>query len=213
MLQRGRDVVVHELHLAADQRHGGRADAAIGDVQELDAGLQREELETEMAEIADAARREAESARLFLGARDQSGDVLEAGRGIRDQHRGIADHHGDRNEVAQRLIGELVVERGIGDDRPVRDGGNGVAVRIRLHQRLQADGAVGAAPVLDIDLLPEAVGEMLRCQPRDEISAAARRKRADHADRALRPSLRKRGGRQRAGEQHCCRQTSSQASS
>ena len=58
-----------------------------------------------------------------------------------------------------------------------------VAVGLGLHQRLQADGAVGAAAVLDVDLLAEPVRQVLGDQPGDEIGAAAGRERHDHLDR------------------------------
>jgi hypothetical protein len=47
-----------------------------------------------------------------------------------------------------------------------------------LHQRLQADGAVGAGAVFDEYLLPEPLGEMPGGKARDEVGAASRRERA-----------------------------------
>ena len=52
-----------------------------------------------------------------------------------------------------------------------------------MHQLLHANRAVGAAAVLDIDLLAEPVAETFCGKAGDEIGAAARWKRADHFDR------------------------------
>ncbi len=64
VLDRGRDVVVHQLDLAAEHGGGRRSDAAIGHVGELDAGLDGEQLEPHVAEVADAAGREVQRAGL-----------------------------------------------------------------------------------------------------------------------------------------------------
>src|SRR5262245_35043058 len=117
------------------------------------------------------------------------------------EHAGKAHHGGDRSEIAQRLIGQFLVEPWIDHQRRVGTGGDGVAIRLRLDQRLQPDRPVGAAAVLDIDLLAERLRQVLCRQPCDEVGAATGRERHDHLDRALRPRLCQNSGGQGAYEE------------
>ena len=70
----------------------------------------------------------------------------------------------------------------IAGDRVGRDK-NGVAVRRTLGGVLDADGAVGARLVLDVDLLAECPRQVLGDQAGAHIGRAARRKRHDETDR------------------------------
>ena len=78
----------------------------------------------------------------------------------------------DRRDVADEIEIELVVERRV--DRVRRsDQEERVAVRRRAHDRLGADIAAGARPVLDDELLAEPLRQPLTDQARDDVGRAA----------------------------------------
>src|ERR1700724_191356 len=111
------------------------------------------------------------------------------GRGNR-QHPRKSYERGNGHEIAQGLVRELRVKPRIDNERGVRRGRNGVAIRIGLHQRLQANGSVRACAVLDKYLLPQSLRELLCREPADEVGPSAGRVWNDHPDRLLRPGLR-----------------------
>ena len=85
-----------------------------------------------------------------------------------------------------------------------------VAVRRRAHDRLGADIAAGARPVLDDEWLAEPLRQPLADQARDDVGAAAGGKADDDAHRPRRIGLRPRDardGRQR-GSARCQMQKS-----
>ena len=126
----------------------------------------------------------------FFASATSSDDRLR--REVRMRH--DADAHlrdvADRREIAAHVVAGIGIEREV--DRGRR--------RIREHQRVavgrglrglpHGDDAVGAAAVLDHDLLAERVAQPLRDQPRDGVVAAAGRERHDQRDRARRIGLR-----------------------
>ena len=79
----------------------------------------------------------------------------------------------------------------------------GTIGRGRLQQ-LRGDLPAGARPVFDDDVLPEALGEMRRQQPRERVGGSARRERDDEPDRGLEGlggnARRQAGGREGRGE-------------
>jgi hypothetical protein len=89
----------------------------------------------------------------------------------------------DRIEIALRLEGEALVERGVGGEA---DAGNRerIAIRLGAHHRERAEVGVGAWPVDDQEGLAKALVEAFAEQPRQELGAAAGRERHDQLDRA-----------------------------
>ncbi len=156
-----------------------------------------------MAEVSDPGGGIGQRRGLRLRERDQVRYRTRRHRGMHGQHPWKAHHRRHRHEVAQWSVRELLVERRVDHQRRVGAGRNRVAVGIGLHQRLQADGAVGAGAVLDEYLLPEPLGEMLGGKARDEVGAASRRERHDHLDRPLRPGMDRRLRPSRP-RQHAC---------
>ena len=144
----------------------------------------------EMRPAAGRRGAERELARLLLGERDQLGDRLR--RKVRMRH--DADAHlgdvADRREVAAHVVAGIRIERDVDRGRRRIREHQRVAVGRRLRRLPHGDHAVGAAAVLDHDLLAERIGQPLRDQPRDGVVAAARRERHDQRDRARRIGLR-----------------------
>ena len=86
-----------------------------------------------------------------------------------------------------------------------------VAVRRRSRDRLGADIAAGARPVLDDELLAQALRQRLRHQARDDVGGVAGRKADDHVHRPGRIGLRFGNaweGRQNAGNRCQVQQSS-----
>src|SRR6185437_11203880 len=91
---------------------------------------------------------------------------------------------------------QVLVHPWIDRQRRVRGHFDRVAVRRRLLERLEADGAVGAAAVLNDDGLVQPLLQELRDNTRDHVGAAAGWVGNEQSDRLfLWPILRKRGRR------------------
>jgi hypothetical protein len=89
----------------------------------------------------------------------------------------------DRGDVANKIVVEFFVERGV--DHIVRaDGEQRVAIWWRTHDGLSSDIAAGAGPVLNDELLTELLGEPLTYYARDDVNRLARGKSGDHISRA-----------------------------
>ena len=114
---------------------------------------------------------------------------------------GYADDAGDRRDVADEIVAELVVERHV-DRRPRVDQEQRVAVGARACDRLGGDVAAGAQPVLDDEWLAEPVRQPLPYQARGDVGGAAGSEADDDAHRPRWIGLRQRGpggGRQCGG--------------
>src|ERR1700730_14074018 len=122
--------------------------------------------------------------------------------GVNRQHPRKSYERADGHEIAQGLVRQLLVKPRIDNERGVRRGRNRVAIRIGLHQRLQANGSVRAGAVLDKYLLPQSLRELFCREPADEVGPSACRVWNDHPDRLLRPGLRGRncGRNQKSGK-------------
>ena len=81
--------------------------------------------------------------------------------------------HRDRRDVADEIEIEIVVERRVDRDRS-GDQEERIAVRGRAHDRLGADIAAGARPVLDDEWLAEPLRQPLAHQARDDVESHRR---------------------------------------
>ena len=118
------------------------------------------------------ADRHVDLARIGLGIGDELGNRLGRNRWIDHHDVGEAEDASDRRDVADKIEIELVVERRV--DRVRRtDQKERIAIRRRAHDRLGADIAAGARPVLDNELLAEPLRQPLTHQARDDVGRAA----------------------------------------
>ena len=143
---------VLELHLDAardevDQRRPG---AAIWNVRDVDAGERLEQFGGQEIERADAGRAVADRARLRARERDQVAHRFDREILVDDEHRRAGGDLHDRREVAQQVVGHVLLDVRVDRDRR-RRAQDGVAVRRRLGGLPGADRAAGAADVLDHD--------------------------------------------------------------
>ena len=102
---------------------------------------------------------------------------------MNDEHVGRGRGERDRREVPNRIEGHFGEEARVDRERPRRTHQDRVAVGRGLGDEVGADVAARARPVVDHDLLREALGELLRDDASDDVGAAARREGDDEADR------------------------------
>src|SRR5262249_6871805 len=107
---------------------------------------------------------------------------------------GLSVNAGDRRDVADEIETKLVVERGV-DGIPTADHEQRVAVRRCAHDRLCADIAAATRPVVDNELLAEALRQPLTHQTRDDVSRAGRCERNNQTHRPRWIGLRPRDAR------------------
>ena len=96
-----------------------------------------------------------------------------------------------RIEIPKRIVRYGGVHDWV-DDKIRRHDQDGVSVRWRLRSLPHADAAAGAADVLDVELLAQALGQFFRDDPRKDVVWSTRRERHDDADRPCRVGLRQR---------------------
>jgi hypothetical protein len=96
---------------------------------------------------------------------------------IDQEHRGHRRQRGNRSEIAQRVIGEIGVERRIDRQGAGISHHQHVAVRGRRRHHLGGNHAAGAGHILDHERFAERIAEPLRQQARQHIRIAARRRR------------------------------------
>src|SRR5262249_44207247 len=88
---------------------------------------------------------------------------------------------GDRDEVLVDVVRHLVVKAWIDDDARRRQQ-DGIAVARRAGRVPHADIAAGAGDVLNVELVPQSLGTLLRHQPSGAVVHAAWRERDDVPD-------------------------------
>jgi hypothetical protein len=123
---------------------------------------------------------------------DQCDQLFEAARRQRriDGHKiGRGDRERHRREILVGIERQLGKQRGIHDVGAERDQQR-IAVGRRPRRLGGADIAGRAGDVLDIELLAEMLGELLRGKARENVGRTAGLERDDDADRPARASLR-----------------------
>ena len=105
----------------------------------------------------------------------------------------------DRREIRARIVADIAVEARSDRERAGISQQDGVAVGRALRDRAAADGAAGAAAVVDHDRLAEHLAHLVGDDAPDDGGAAAGRERHDQRDRPVGIVLRA-GGRCRQGE-------------
>ena len=125
-----------------------------------------------------------------LGGRDQRLDVIGREVRSRDDDQAGGRHQRHRIERGERVVAQRLVHRR-GDDLAGGHHAERVAVLVGAGDRLVAEGAGGARPVLDHDRLAELFLQRLRDDAADDVGAAAGSERHDDADRTLWPFLRR----------------------
>jgi len=165
------------------------AAAAERHVNEVEAERQAELFAGEMRLRACPRRAEAVFAGIGLDELDQLLDRLRRHGGVDGDDGGGRDGEGDGFEVVNRVVGQAREQRRI-DHMGAEREQDCVAVGRRFRHLGSADIAGGARDVLDIDLLAELLGKLLRHEPREGVGHPTRRKGHDRAHRPGRIGLR-----------------------
>jgi hypothetical protein len=150
-------------------------------VHNIDARHHFKELDGHVWRRSRRRRGDVELAGIGFGESDQVGHRLRRERRVRfhDQRDAVDRRH--RRNVVDKIVVEMFEQRGV--DRVRRRGEEQrVTVRRRVHDRLGADIAAGAGPVLDHDRLTETIRQKLRGHARDNVDLAAGRKADDQMD-------------------------------
>ena len=186
------------VDLAADQVRQHRAGTLVRDMQRLHVGLQLEHFERQMLGRACPRGTEADVAGIGAALLDDAFDGARDLLVVPDQQVGRDADQADRRKV---LVGVVIHLR----EQRRRDR---VAVDVRHDQRVavarlvrhvvSSDHACGARPVLDQHRGFPHLAELLADDAREDVSAAARGKPDDDADRSARKAL---GPDHRCGQQ------------
>ena len=178
---------------AAD--HVGEHRAAIGHVDDVDAGLPLEQFAGDVLRRADAGRRIGQLARLRLGERDEFGKALRRHVVVDGEN---ARHHQKtrhRRKVALHVVGLAGQQRRVDGQRAVGAPIEGGAVGRGFRHAVAADAAAGARHVLDRHRDVPRLLEFLREQPRRDVGRAAGGEADDEAHRLVGIWALRRGGR------------------
>ena len=145
---------------------------------------------------ADTRRREIELARIGLAVGDQRRKRLDLQLRRHHQHvRRRADQR-NRRQILEHVVRHLLVQHRVGDDRRV-DQYQVVAVGCRVRDRIYADDAARARPVVDDDRLAEHRSELLRQHASGKIDNAPGLigdHKMNRPRRIIRGARRRRGG-------------------
>src|SRR5215469_8066141 len=155
MLDQLRYWTKHCLHLSGEKiRHEA---AAIRHLNEFNARHRRKERPEDMGRTSNACRRIVDFTGIGLGVDDELRNRLGWNRWIYHHDISATANARDRRDVAYEIKIEVRIERGV--DRVTRHDRHKqcVAVRWGSHDDFGANIAAGSRPVLDDELLPEAL--------------------------------------------------------
>ncbi|MNC86505.1 hypothetical protein D3C83_21730 [compost metagenome] len=109
---------------------------------------------------------------------------------MRHQDAGDVDRLGDRRKIAQRVVAAVRQQAHRNREAADRAHHQRVAVGGRFHDDLGAERAARSGAVLHHHRLLQALGHLLRHEPRDDVRRSAGRERHDHSYRLGRVGLR-----------------------
>jgi hypothetical protein len=117
-----------------------------------------------------------------FGKRDEIGKIADGLRWMNDKGHWCVRDHGNRREIAHRIVRQLGVERridGMGADRANEQG---LAVRRRLGHGVGTDGTACPAAIVDHDGRVQCLAEHLREGSRHNVGRPASRERNNDAN-------------------------------
>jgi hypothetical protein len=152
-------------------------------VDHIDACLALEQLDREMSRSPGACRSDRQRSGSRLGGLDELAKRPYAEPAARRQHVVRAPDGADRNEVAHRIIRDVLCG---GRNREQAHGRNQDRVAVGLAGQKALDRAQAVAPVFDEQRRAERSPERLGGEARRNIGRPACRIRDDHADRTRR---------------------------
>ena len=187
-----------QLDRAAEQVGHRRRRAAIGHHRHVEPGLAAEQLGRQVGDAGRAGGADVQLARVAAAVVEQPGHVLHAERGRRHQRLRHQGEDAERGEVLRHPVGHVGADMRQDDQRAAAGDDQGIAVGRRLGRGIDADGAAGAAAVLDHHRLLQHGRHRLGIEPGDDVVRPAGGIGDQQADRAVRPFRRSGPGRGRA---------------
>src|SRR5262245_17746708 len=125
-------------------------------MQHLDPGHYLEELAPDMRRTARTARCHVDLAWIGLSPGDELRNRLGRIRYIHFHYEGQAADHRDRNDIADEIEAEMLIQCSVGRDR-LGDQKKRIAVRGRTHNCLDANIGATARPILNDECLSQMV--------------------------------------------------------
>ena len=175
--------VEHDRHAGGDHVGERRRAAVVVDMRHVDAGADLQHLAGQMPDAARTGRGEVERLAPRLRLVDQLRNGARRECLVRHQGDRLRGDHADAGELAERIVGQLLVDRRIDQQRVGADQ-HRVAVRQRLGDRCGRHDGAGAWAVLHDHRVPApARREQLRQDARHHVGRAARRERHDQTER------------------------------
>ena len=194
------DAGERQLHLAAQDIRIGGADAAIGHVCHVDAGLLLDHLAGQMRRRPDAGGRKVELAGIGLGVGDELGKRFHRQMQRRNDHRRRGADDGHRLQPLGQIIRHVLQQRRVGHHAGIGQHDR-VAVRGRACGHVDAHDAAGARTVLGYHRHSHRLAEPHRQIAPGSVDDAAGDVRENEPDRLARISLRL--GGKRCRREHC----------
>jgi len=135
------------FYLAAENGHDRWRRALVGDVNELEAGLLREQLRRQMAERPSAGRRVLDALRLSTGEGDEALEVGGRNAGMDNQHHRRRRDQRDWCEITDWIVAGILLDQRHEGARPVVAEDQCVAIRRRLRHGARGDRSRSAGTV------------------------------------------------------------------
>src|SRR6266849_6561427 len=183
--QQNRYVEEHDVNLMADEIIHSRRGAPIGHMDDVDLGAGAEQLAGEMRHAARAGRPVVDGARLRFGKGDQFLHIGDRYSGGGDQELRYPGDEGDRGEILERIIENLLLQGGADRQRAGAGDRDRITIRLGLRHVIGAERARGAGAVVDDDQLPEQLLHLLAEHPADDVVRSARRKGYNESNRLV----------------------------
>src|SRR5215510_12065352 len=174
VLDRRCNIVEHDLYLPGQKVGNRRSRAAIRYMHQIQSCHHLEQFSGHVDRGARARRREIDFPGIGFGIGDEFGHGLDGNRWIYLHDIAEPSDARDWYDVAQEIVVELFIERCVNRIRR-RDQKQRVAIGGRPHHHLRADIAASSRPVLDNELLTEALRKPLAYQTSDDVGQATRR--------------------------------------
>ena len=176
----------HVADLAAQKILHRARRALVGHVHQLDARRGLDQRHRQMMRRADARAAVGERLGRGLGRRDQLAERVGLLAGMGHQHQRAPGREAERREVGHRIVGQVLVEAGVHDQRVDRRHQR-LAVGLGARHLLAADIAAGARDILHHHGLAEPGRQPLGHEAGDDVGAGAGRERHHELDRLIGP--------------------------
>ena len=176
----------HVADLAAQKILHGARSTLVGHVQHLDARRRLDQRHGKVVRRADPGTAIGECLGPRLGCSHQLAERIGLLVGMGDQHQRAPGAEAERREVGHRIVGQVLEEAGIHDQR-VHRRHQRVAVGLGARHLLAADIAAGAGDVLHHHGLAEPGRQPLGHEAGDDVRTGAGRERHHKLDRLIGP--------------------------